>query len=186
MGLEGLLFGALFGAALYFVGGHLPSRIMGMLKLQDFRLMKAIVFAIGLSSFLIALTSSLGIFDASHFSVKAMNLGVLVGGAIFGIGFGLGGTCPGTCVAALGGTQTWIKGILAVVGAILGALVFAQLYGMFADWGIFETLDMGKITLFNISEKYPSLLGVGTNGLYITGILFMLVGLILPQWRQDA
>lgn len=46
--------------------------------------------------------NALGIFDLSHLSVKATNLGVLIGGLIFGIGFGWIGSCPGTCVAASG------------------------------------------------------------------------------------
>lgn len=181
MGLEGLFFGALFGAALYVAGAHLPSKIIGMLTFRDLSLMKNILFAIGMASFLVALFSSLGIFDPGHFSIKTMNLAVIIGGLIFGLGFGLGGTCPGTCVAALGGTDTWIKGLLAVLGAFVGAFVFNQVYSVFVSWGIFESLNLGKLTLFKISEDYESVLTIGTSGLYITGLLFMLIAIFVPR-----
>lgn len=42
----------------------------------------------GFASFLLSISGLLGIFDISHLSVKGMNLGVIVGGVIFGIGFG--------------------------------------------------------------------------------------------------
>ena len=40
---------------------------------------------------------------------------------------------------------------------------------------------MGKLTLFNISNKYPSVFNAGFVGLLIVGILFMGTAYILPK-----
>ena len=183
MWYQAVLLGGFFGAALYIAGAHLPSRITGMLQLRDFSLMKAILFGIGLSSFLIALTNTMGIFDVSHFKIKPMNLGVIIGGLVFGVGFGMGSTCPGTCVASLGSVDLWKKGVSAALGGLLGAYVFSKFYGTFDAMGLYKTLDLGKLTLFKVSEEFPSVMSVGTNGLYISGLLFMAAAYLLPDYR---
>ena len=42
-----------------------------------------------------------GFIDPGHLSVKSSYLGVVLGGAILGLGFGIAGYCPGTGLAAL-------------------------------------------------------------------------------------
>ena len=100
--LLAVILGGLFGFALYFTGASHPKKLVSMLKLHDISLMKIILFAIGLSSVLLSIANALGILDLSHLSIKSTNLGVLIGGLIFGVGFGWIGSCPGTCVAASG------------------------------------------------------------------------------------
>ncbi|MDO5733580.1 MAG: YeeE/YedE thiosulfate transporter family protein [Eubacteriales bacterium] len=181
--IKAIILGGFFGFALYQVGAHLPSKIEGMLRLEDFSLMKSILFAIGLSSVLLALAQMLGIFNLAHLSVKNMHLGVIVGGLIFALGFALGGTCPGTCMAALGSRQSWQKGLFALLGGLCGAVLFNLSYGAIAKTGIFTALDWGKLTLFKLSEDYPSVLGLGFSGLLITGLLMMGIAFILPDYR---
>lgn len=175
-----IILGGLFGFALYFTGASNTKKIVSMLKLQDLSLMKIILFAIGLSSILLFTANILGIFDLSHLSIKATNLGVLIGGLIFGIGFGWIGSCPGTCVAASGGNGIK-KAVITVLGGLLGAFSFSMTYGFWKSIGLFKIMDFGKITLFNLSEKYPSLLNIGFSGLLISGLLFITVALALPS-----
>lgn len=179
--LFAILLGGFFGFALYYVGATGFSHISKMLRLEDLSLAKIILFAIGFSSVLLSISALLGLFDISHLSVKSMNLGVIIGGIIFGIGFGGAGTCPGTCVGSIGGIFGIKKAISAVIGGLFGAFIFSLLYGTFRDMGLFEVLDYGKITLFNISKKYPSVFNIGFIGLLITGLLFMGVAYILPK-----
>ena len=101
-----IISGLLFGYALYLVGATSPKKIVSMLRLEDLTLMKTIVLAIGFASILLSLFSMPGLLNIGHLSVKTMNLGVITGGLLFGIGFGTVGTCPGTCVAA---TSTMAK-----------------------------------------------------------------------------
>lgn len=179
--LLAVLLGGFFGFALYYVGATGFSHISKMLRLEDLSLAKIILFAIGFSSVLLAVSALLGIFDVSHLSVKTMNLGVIIGGLIFGIGFGGAGTCPGTCVGSVGGVFGIKKAISAVIGGLFGAFTFSMLYGTFKDMGLFNALNYGKITLFNISDKYPSVFNTGYIGLLIIGIFFMLGAYFLPK-----
>lgn len=174
-----IILGGLFGFALYLVGASNPKKLLSMLRLEDLSLMKIIVFGIGFSSVLLSLAIGLGIFNISHLSIKSTNLGVVIGGLIFGIGFGSVGTCPGTCVAATG-TNGIRKAIAAVIGGLVGAFAFSMTYGFWKNTGLFSALDLGKLTLFNISDKFPSVFNIGFMGLLMVGILLMLVAYFLP------
>lgn len=175
-----IVLGGLFGFALYVTGASNPKKLVSMLKLQNLSLMKTILFAIGLSSVLLFAANALGIFDLSHLSIKSANLGVIIGGLIFGIGFGWIGSCPGTCVAA-SGSDGIKKALLTVFGGLAGAFAFSMTYGFWKSAGLFDALDLGKMTLFNLSDKYPSLFGLGFGGLLITGLLFMAAAVVLPE-----
>lgn len=174
-----IILGGLFGFALYLVGASNPKKLLSMLRLEDLSLMKIIVFGIGFSSVLLSIAIGLGIFNISHLSIKSTNLGVVIGGLIFGIGFGSVGTCPGTCVAATG-TNGIRKAIAAVIGGLVGAFAFSMTYGYWKNTGLFSALDLGKLTLFNISDKFPSVFNIGFMGLLMVGILLMLVAYSLP------
>jgi uncharacterized protein len=175
-----LLLGSLFGFALAYAGATKFKNILKMLRLEDLSLAKIILFAIGFSSVLLSISGIIGIFDISNLSIKTMNLGVIIGGLIFGLAFGAVGTCPGTCVGAIG--SNGIKqAISAILGGLIGAFAFSLSYGYFEDMGLFESLNLGKLTLFNISEKYPSIFNIGFIGLLIVGILFIIVAYTLPK-----
>lgn len=180
-----LLLGGFFGFALYYAGATKPSKIKGMLSFNDLSVMKIIVFAIGFSAVLVSLTGILGILDVSHFSVKTTHLGVILGGLIFGLGFGYAGSCPGTCVAGVAG-GSYKKAISTVLGGLVGAFLYSISYGGLKAIGLFDQMNLGKITLFKISEKYPSVLEVGFGGLLLFGAAFIVIALILPVNPQRA
>lgn len=174
----GIILGSLFGFALYYSGAANSNKLKNMLTLKNLTIMKIIVFGIGFAALLVSITGMLGILDISHFSVKTTHLGVVLGGLIFGIGFGWAGTCPGTCVAASG--VGFKKGISTIIGGLLGAFIFSLSYGFFKEIGLFSAFNFGKLTLFKISEKYPSVLEIGFGGLLLLGLLFMGVAVLLP------
>lgn len=178
--LLGILLGAFFGYALYKSGATNYRKLLAMLRLEDLDLAKTILFAIGFSSVLLSISNLIGIFDISHLSVKPLNTGVIVGGIIFGLGFGLAGTCPGTCVGAAG-SSNFKKAISAIIGGLLGAFAFSMSYGYLNKIGLISGFDMGNITLFNLSPKYSSVFSIGFIGLFITGLLFMIGGYLLPK-----
>ncbi len=177
--LLAIILGGLFGFALHFAEASNPKKITQMLRLQDLSLMKIIVFAIGFASTLLFFADLVGIFDISHLSIKGVHLGVILGGLIFGIGFGSVGSCPGTCVAASTG-DGFKKALATVLGGLVGAFVFSISYGWFKDLGLFSVMDLGKLTLFSISDEFPSLFSMGFIGLLITGVLFMAIAVLLP------
>lgn len=174
-----ILLGGFFGFALYKVGATNMDNLLSMLSLRNLTLMKIILFAIGLASVLVALFYAIGLFDPAHLSVKATHLGVVIGGLIFGLGFGGVGTCPGTCVAGAM-TGGFKKAISAVLGGLVGAFLFSMSYGWLADKGFFDVLNLGKLTLFHVSDKYPSVFKMGYGGLAIVGVIFIAVAIILP------
>lgn len=178
--LLAILLGGFFGFALYYVGATNSRKLINMLSLKDLSLMKIILFAIGFSSFLVAIASMIGILDVSHFSVKATNLGVITGGLIFGIGFGWAGTCPGTCVAGVSG-KSLKKAISTVIGGLIGAFAFSMSYGPLKNLGLFDAMDLGNLSLFNISDKFPSVFQVGFGGLLAMGIVLMAGAYFIPQ-----
>lgn len=179
--LLAILLGGFFGFALYLVGATSFRNILNMLRLEDLTLAKIILFAIGLSSILLSVTAMLGIFDISHLSVKAMNLGVIIGGLIFGVGFAVAGTCPGTCVGAVASKKTVKRAIIAILGGLIGAFTYSMTYGSLKEMGLFSTLDLGKITLFTVSEKYPAVFNIGFVGLLAVGIVFIVGSYFLPK-----
>jgi len=182
--LLAIVLGGLFGFALYKSGASNPKRLLSFLRLEDLTLAKVILFGIGFASILIVVTNSLGLFNISNFSIKSVNLGVLIGGLIFGIGFGSVGTCPGTCVAAAGGVD-FKKALSAILGGLFGAFAFSLSYGWFVDLGLFSAMDFGKLTLFQISEKYPSVFGLGFLGLLLVGILLVVIAWFVPKKPFD-
>ena len=151
-----------------------------MLSLTNLKIMKVLLFAIGFSNILLSISFYLGIFDVSHLSVKTMNLGVIIGGMIFGLGFGVIGFCPGTCMASFG-SQKLSKLIPILLGGLFGAFVFSLTYGQFVKLGLFDTMNMGKLTLFSLSDKFPSVFHLGFSGLWITGILLMGAAMLIPE-----
>lgn len=174
-----ILLGGFFGFALYYVGATKSNNLIKMLSFQNLTLMKTILFAIGFASFLLSFAALIGIFDISHLSVKTTHLGVVIGGLIFGVGFGWAGTCPGTCVAdsSSGGYK---KAISAIIGGLFGAFVFSISYGALEKAGLFKAMNLGKLTLFDISDKYPSVIPIGFGGLLLFGILIMAIAFFLP------
>ena len=143
--------GMFFGFSLYYVGATKPSKIINMLRLKDLSLAKIILGAIGFGSLAIGIIGVLNLFPTAHFEIKPLNLGVLLGGLIFGIGFGLVGSCPGTAMASL--FTNFKHAIWVILGGIIVALTFSSSYGFMKDLGLVNKLNFGKLTLFDISSK---------------------------------
>lgn len=143
--LLSIVLGTLFGYVLYRVGATHADKIISMLTFKDMALAKSIMIGIGLSSALYFAGIILGLFDDSHMSVKAMNLGVIVGGALLGFGWALSGMCPGTAVSNLGAGRK--DALFFVVGGLLGAGVFSATYSIFDGYGIFEPMLGGKVSI---------------------------------------
>lgn len=175
--------GLLFGAALNRVGATNPQNIINMLRLKDLRLMKAILFAIGLSSVALFGGLALGFVDVSHISIKSAYIGVIVGGALLGLGFALAGYCPGTGLAA------WATGrkdaFFFVAGGLLGALAYTLSFGWLEkNTPLYEKIAGGDVALATTgAEKYAALLPQ-VNGTMLgigLGLLLIAIAFALPK-----
>ncbi len=179
-----ILLGGLFGAVLHKVGASNPQNIINMLRLKDLRLMKTILFAIGFSSFILFALMTFNIIDAGHLSVKASHIGVVIGGAILGIGFAISGYCPGTglVAASTGRKDAWWF----ILGGLLGAFIFTLSYEAIKALGWLEKLWGGKVTLAATGkETYPALMADISPLLVAGGLGFalMIIAWILPKER---
>ena len=173
--------GTLFGFALNRVGATNPENIINMLRFTDLRLMKAILFAIGLASVALFSGLELGFIDAGHVSIKGAYLGVIVGGALLGIGFAIAGYCPGTGLAALATGRK--DALFFVLGGFVGAFAFTVLYGWLkANTSLFENIAGGKVSLAETGSKYEHLIGMdGTLLGILLGLAFIGIAIAVPK-----
>ncbi len=151
-----ILLGTVFGFILDRVGASNPQKIINMLRLKDFHLMKVLLFAIGFSSLILFILLSLGVVDTEHIKIKSAYTGVLIGGLIFGLGFAVSGYCPGTGVVAAGAGRK--DALFFLLGGIVGALLFTFIFEFVESTFLFDKILGGKVTLANTNiEKYPTI-----------------------------
>ncbi len=118
--LFGLAVGFLFGYILTRTGITKYPRVMGMLLLKDFKILKFMLTAVTSSMILFYLLGDLGLLKVVP---KNLDWGKLVGGLIFGTGMGILGYCPGTMAARIGEGKK--EAILALFGMALGIFIYA-------------------------------------------------------------
>ena len=181
-----IFLGLFFGFVLQKSGAANPQRIIDMLRLKDFHLMKAILSGIGLSSLLLFALLALGVLDNGNLSVKASYIGVPLGGAILGAGWAISGFCPGTGVVAAGAGRK--DALLFILGGLTGTLAFMLMYGSLKSTFLFSTLG-GKATLAETGvEKYTTLIP-SLPALAVAGgiaVLFVLLAWILPECQKET
>lgn len=173
--------GGAFGFALDRVGASNPDHIITMLRLSRTYLMRAILFAIGLASVLLFSGVMAGLIDAGHLSIKTSYLGVVIGGAMLGVGFAIAGYCPGTGLAALA-TGRW-DALWFVIGGLLGAFAYMVTYADIAATGLLDPLFGGKATLGAIDGVSSAALTTAIPGTWIgigVGVLLMVIAAVLP------
>jgi hypothetical protein len=149
--LLAVILGLIFGFVLERVGAANPDKILGMLRLTDLHLMKAIFCAIGLSSTILFAGILLGLVNVSHLSIKGMYPGVLLGGGLLGLGWAIGGYCPGTGVVAAGRGRK--DALFFILGGVIGAGLFMVQYGSLAETGWMQDWFGGKATLADTGAK---------------------------------
>ena len=155
----GLVTGLIFGFLLQKGRVLRYEKQLGAMLLKDMTILKFMLSAILVGAVGLQLLQQFGVIAFSH---KPMNMGaVIVGSVLFGIGWAIMGYCPGTSVGALGEGR-W-HAAFAVIGMILGAAIFAELYP-WLERTVMAWKDFGKIGL-------PEVLGInpwlGVVGLWV-------------------
>jgi hypothetical protein len=176
-----IILGIFFGFALQRVGATNPQNIINMLRLKDLHLMKTIFFAIGISSTLLFLLMSVGIIDAGNLAVKSSYIGVIVGGAMLGVGFAVAGYCPGTGLTALADGRK--DALFFLGGGLLGALIYTMAYGSIKGSWLFDEIAGGKVMLATGADTFQALLPMipGTLLAAAIGGMFMIIAWKLPN-----
>lgn len=162
----GLLTGIFFGFFLQKGQVLKYDKQLGMLRFQDFTILKVMVSAILVGMVGIYFFSDMGI---GKLSLKPTILGAnIIGGLIFGLGWGMLGYCPGTAVGATGeGRFDAFWG--GVLGMLVGAGIFAEIYTFIKDnlmkWG-----DLGKLSI-------PKVIGI--HHWIVVAIIWVIMTLML-------
>lgn len=95
--------------------------------------------------------------------------GILVGGALFGVGMSVLGYCPGTGVAACGeGRKDAYVGVL---GMLVGAAIYVTFYPTFAKL-VAALGDSGKVTLPQLTGTSPWMWIIGLAVIAVAAVAF--------------
>lgn len=145
----GLIIGFIFGFTLQKTGITKYHRVIGMLRLKDFKILKFMLTAIVFSMIGFHL---LGYFGIIELHPKSLDWGKPIGGLIFGTGMALLGYCPGTLFVRIGEAKNdaWI----ALAGMVLGILFFAMNIKFFKTHVIAKTLDGNIFRLIHINSWF--------------------------------
>jgi len=163
----GLLIGVAMGFFIQRVRASSPGMIVRNLRLENLSVIKfmALTMAVGM---VLVYALNLVIPSALHFDVKPTYvLGVLLGGLVFGVGFGISGYCPGTSVVGIGEGRK--DAIVAVLGGVVGALVFTLVYTTLIA-PIVKVADFGKITLADVTHVSPFVVALVVSAVFLVVI----------------
>ena len=167
--LLGLFTGVIFGFLLQKARVLRYEKQVGALVFKDMTIFKFMLSAIIVGMFGIMALYDLELITLTH---KSMNVGgVLLGGAMFGIGWAIMGFCPGTSVGAIGEGR-W-HAIFGALGMVVGAAIYAELYPFFKAT-VLSWADFGKIGL-------PEIFGVSH---WIVASVLAILFISLFRWFE--
>jgi len=148
--ISALIIGVLFGASLDLAGFGSPSRLNGQFLLRDFSMFKVMFGAIVIAASAYLIFLAVGLSPVPRSVVPTLDLGVLVGGFLLGVGLVVGGYCPGTALTGAAG------------GRIDAIVFFLMMYPGYRLWVWLEpqlTLNV-HARLAPSQQTLPDLLGV--------------------------
>jgi len=183
--LLAILLGTLFGFILARIGAADPDKIFGMLRLTDPHLARTILLGIGSSSVLLVFGLVPGLVDPGHIHVKALYIGIIPGGILFGIGWALSGFCPGTGVVALGTGRRDAAAF--VLGGLAGTALYLVSFGILEKTSLFDGIMGGKISLAELGNN-PALIH-GPAGKIVAvalGLVLIVVAFRLPGTTEES
>ncbi len=127
--LRFLAFGILFGIVLTKSEVISWFRIQEMFRFQSFHMYGIIGSAVVVGAISVLLLKKFRIKTSTggeiNYATKPYNKGVILGGAIFGLGWALTGACPGPLFALIGNGYSVI--VVSLIFAVLGAWVYGLL-----------------------------------------------------------
>jgi thiosulfate/3-mercaptopyruvate sulfurtransferase len=134
-----LLIGVAFGFVLEQAGFGSSRRLAGIFYFRDMAVLKVMFSGLVTTMLGIAYLVAFGwITLEGIYLMPTVYVAQIVGGLVFGVGFVLSGWCPGT--AAVGMASGRLDALLCLVGAVLGSIVFNEVFPavapLMADSGV--------------------------------------------------
>ncbi|NOZ71845.1 MAG: YeeE/YedE family protein [Chloroflexi bacterium] len=166
------LIGLGFGVSLETAGFSISTKLAGQFYFKDQTVFKTMFTAVLFAMPLIFIAVGLGWLDYDRIYVPPTYFwpGV-VGGLLLGFAIIIGGFCPGTSIVSTGTGK--LDGLLFVLGAMVGALLFGGTVDRFYDFS--NSSYMGRFTL-------PDWLGLDTG---VVVFILVIFGVVLI-WGADA
>ncbi len=144
--LIAFIIGILFGFTLERAGFSSSRKLALQFYFRDMTVLKVMFSAIVTAMIGVLLLNLADILDISKIYLNPTFLGPQIGGGVvMGIGFVIGGYCPGTSLVASAIGK--IDGFFYIAGALVGMVVFAEIYPLIADFT--QSGGMGDATLGN-------------------------------------
>lgn len=167
--IYGLITGIIFGFIMQRARVIRFDKQVGAMLLKDMTIVKFMFTAILVAMAGIYLLADLNVVQITG---RAMVTGgVIIGGALFGIGWAMLGYCPGTSWGALG--EGRLDALVGILGLFTGAVIYSKIYpaleSTILTWG-----NYGNITI-------PDALGL--NHWLVIGV-FVVIGLLVFRWFE--
>ena len=169
--IYGLITGILFGFLLQRAHVIRFDKQVGAMLLKDMTIVKFMFTAILVGMVGIYLLADLNVLQITGRTM--VTGGVIVGGALFGIGWAMLGYCPGTSWGALG--EGRLDALVGIMGLFTGAVIYSEIYPALENtiltWG-----NYGNLTI-------PDALGVNH---WLIIVLFVLGGVLMFRWFEKV
>ena len=183
--LYAMLLGVLFGFTLYRIGMANPKKIIAMLALKDYTIIKTLLLGVALSSLGLFILLQLEWISITHLQIRPAFVGVIIGGAIFGAGWALAGFCPASSLTALGSGSK--RALTFIFGGFIGAFLYMICHSVIRRTFLFYAISDGTVTLANTGNtRFVSLLPQ-IPSLYIAGgisLLCIIIAILLPPAKR--
>lgn len=130
--LAALVIGLFFGFALERAGFGSSRKLAGIFYFRDMTVLKVMFTALITAMLGLSLVAALGWIDLETqvYVLPTLYGAQIIGGLVFGVGFVCSGWCPGT--GAVGVASGKIDALVFLVGVVIGAMVYNELYGLTA------------------------------------------------------
>ena len=169
--IYGLITGILFGFLLQRAHVIRFDKQVGAMLLKDMTIVKFMFTAILVGMVGIYMLADLNVLQITGRTM--VTGGVIVGGALFGIGWAMLGYCPGTSWGALG--EGRLDALVGIAGLFTGAAIYSEIYPALENrlltWG-----NYGNLTI-------PDALGVNH---WLIIVLFVLGGVLMFRWFEKV
>lgn len=139
------VFGLAFGILLHKGRVTNYNVIVNLFRFKDFTVLKIMLTAIVVGGLGVFVMMAAGLLEGYH--IKPTNvLGLVIGGALFGIGMAVYGYCPGTGVAAVATGS--IHALVGFFGMLAGGIAYALSY----SWVKANILSVGNLGEIRLPE----------------------------------
>lgn len=177
--LNGLI-GLMLGVALHLCRANRADALRETLALRRRGEAKALLWAAGTASALMALLQWLAVIDVDDVPLLPLTGQVLAGGAIAGVSLGLAGFTPETAFAGVGGGR-FTESLCAVLGCVAATFLFPwaeRLLTSAMAW--FPAVEK---TLFRVTLDKPFLLPGGFLAQGSIGLILCAAALFIRKWK---